>query len=79
MTGKALAEAEALGCVREDVVSVLAELQVADYHDQIRSHHSGEPMYIFKPWLVEVVVYLKVVLRGDCVVVSFHEDQDADE
>ena len=35
-------------------------------------------MYVFKPSLEGVVVYVKVILRDDCLVVSFHEDEEAD-
>ena len=34
-------------------------------------------MYVFKPDVGGLVLYLKVVLREDCVVVSFHEDEAA--
>ncbi len=34
-------------------------------------------MYLFKPQLVGVVLYLKLILRSDCLVVSFHEDEGA--
>lgn len=36
-------------------------------------------MYVFKPRLVSLTLYLKVMLRGDCVVVSFHGDLDGFE
>lgn len=32
-------------------------------------------MYLFKPQLAGTVLYVKLVLRNDCVVVSFHEDE----
>jgi len=31
-------------------------------------------MYVFKPMTVFGPLYVKVVLRNDCVVVSFHEE-----
>jgi hypothetical protein len=33
-------------------------------------------MYVFKPEVAGVGMYLKVILRGDCVVISFHEEED---
>jgi hypothetical protein len=33
-------------------------------------------MYVFKPSVGGIVVYVKVVLRSDCVVISFHEEED---
>jgi hypothetical protein len=35
-------------------------------------------MYLFKPSLAAVVLYVKVILRNDCIVVSFHEDESDD-
>jgi hypothetical protein len=32
-------------------------------------------MYVFKPAVADTVVYLKLVVRTACVVVSFHEDE----
>ena len=31
-------------------------------------------MHVFKPVVAGASVYLKLVLRAECVVVSFHED-----
>jgi len=36
-------------------------------------------MYVFKPDVAEMTLYLKVVLRNGCVVISFHEDQVSHE
>jgi len=30
---------------------------------------------VFKPQLAGMVLYVKLVLRSDCVVISFHEDE----
>jgi hypothetical protein len=32
-------------------------------------------MYVFKPSLAGMVLYVKLILRSDCIVVSFHEDE----
>jgi hypothetical protein len=39
-------------------------------------------MYVFKPDVEGQITYVKIVLRKDCVIVSFHEDdgdRDDDE
>jgi len=36
-------------------------------------------MYLFKPLVVGEILYVKFVLREDCVVVSFHADGGADD
>jgi hypothetical protein len=35
-------------------------------------------MYLFKPLLAETALYVKVILRNECVVISFHEDEEGD-
>jgi hypothetical protein len=32
-------------------------------------------MYVFKPEATGDVLYVKLILRSDCIVVSFHEDE----
>ena len=35
---------------------------------------------MFKPEVAGTVVYLKLIVRADCVVISFHDDEgDGDE
>jgi hypothetical protein len=59
---------------------VLAALNADDFAERFESEHTGEWMYVFKPSVAGTVVYLKLVLRAECVVVSFHEDEGkADE
>ncbi len=62
------------GLDEEDACELLAALTAQDSVGRLRSSASGEWMYIFKPGLDDKVLYLKVILRGDCIVVSFHED-----
>ena len=35
--------------------------------------------YLFKPQYSETTLYLKLILRSDCIVISFHEDEDDQE
>lgn len=41
----------------------------------VSSEASGEWMYVFNPTVGGRRVYVKLVLREDCVLVSFHEDE----
>jgi hypothetical protein len=50
---------------------------VDDYAGRVESATTGEWMYIFKPAVAGSVVYVKLVVRADCVVISFHEDEEA--
>ena len=65
-----------LGLDEEDACEVLAELTAEDSAGRIASVATGEWMYLFKPRVFETILYVKVILRNDCVVVSLHEDED---
>jgi|SRR5881409_1646087 len=75
---KALQELAGLdmGLDEEDACDVLANLAPRDLADRLVSKKTDEWMYVFKPSVGGVVVYVKVVLRADCIVISFHEEED---
>ena len=77
-TLKALSELAILelGLDEEDACEVLAELTAEDSAGRVPSAVTGEWMYLFKPQVSEPILYVKVILRNNCVVVSFHEDED---
>lgn len=64
-----------LGLDEDDACDVLARLAPEDSTWRVRSEATGEWMYLFKPTIEEVVLYLKVIVRNDCIVISFHEDE----
>jgi hypothetical protein len=66
-----------IGLDEGDACDVLAKLAVKDSAGRLGSAWTGEWMYLFKPQLAGVVLYLKLILRNDCLVVSFHEDEGA--
>ena len=68
-----------MGLDEEDACDVLANLRPSDLTGRLVSGKTGEWMYVFKPPVAGVVVYVKVVVRADCVVISFHEEEDSDE
>ena len=68
-----------LGLDLDDVNSILAGLEVRDFHNRLESDTPEEWLYVFKPTVWNVVVYLKVVLRADCVVISFHRDSHEED
>lgn len=80
-THKALRELAALGMGLdvEDARDVLVQLGASDSAGRRRSATTGEWLYVFKPTIETTVVYVKVILRVDCVVVSFHADEGADD
>jgi hypothetical protein len=77
LTLKAARELAALvaGLDVQDACDVLVALTADDFAERFASEHTGEWMYVFKPSVAGVLVYLKLVLRAECVVVSFHEDE----
>jgi hypothetical protein len=64
-----------IGLDEEDACDVLVKLAVEDSAGRLESAWTGEWMYLFKPQLAGVVLYVKLILRDDCLVVSFHEDE----
>ncbi len=76
LTLKAQREMAALGLGLDasDVCEVLADLESSDSAGRLMSRTTGEWMYIFKPVIDRTLVYVKVIVRNDCIVVSFHED-----
>ncbi len=65
----------AFGLDEDDACEVLANLTAKDAAGRLESVMTGEWMYLFKPHVVGTLLYVKVVLRNDCVVISFHEDE----
>ena len=72
-TLKALRELAALRLDATDACEALEGLRTPDFVKRLVSEATGEWMYVFKPG---ISIYLKLILRDGCVVVSFHEDED---
>ena len=79
-THKALRELGTLGLGldEDDCCEVLKNLSAADFADRIESEITGEWMYVFKPKVAGTDLYVKLILRSDCVIVSFHEEDTED-
>ena len=67
-----------LGLDDEDACDLLANLAAEDSAGRLESAATGEWMYVFKPSLAEAILYVKIVLRNDCIVVSIHADESGD-
>lgn len=63
------------GLDEEDACDLLAALKAEDSAGRLQSAATGEWMYLFKPQVAGTTLYLKLILRSSCVVVSFHEDE----
>ena len=68
-----------LGLDEDDACDILAGLKAADFAERLLSEHTAEWMYVFKPVVAGTLLYLKVVVRSDCVIISLHEDEANDE
>lgn len=79
-THKALRELGTLGLGLDvdDCCEVLQDLSAANFAERIESEITGEWMYVFKPRVAGTGLYVKLILRSDCVIVSFHEEDTED-
>lgn len=59
----------------EELGRLLLNLEPADFAARIRSRRAPGWMYVFLPEVAGIRIYLKIVLAGDCRVISFHEDE----
>jgi hypothetical protein len=77
-TLKALQELAGLdiGLDGEDACDVLGKLKASEFLERLRSRSTGEAMYVFRPDVGGSPIYVKMILRMNCVVISFHEDKD---
>ena len=76
-TLKALRELATLDLDATDACDAIAALKPSDFVQTLVSDATGEGMYVFKPRVAETRIYLKLVLRNGCLVVSFHADEGA--
>lgn len=74
-TEKALSELRVLEMDPDDARDVLERLRPSDFLVRVVSKARPEWMYAFRPEVGSLLVYVKLILRHDCVVVSFHEDE----
>lgn len=77
-THKALYELAVLevGIDQDDVLLLLQHLEPSDCSGRLRSSITNEWLYVFKPKVAATVLYLKVAIRQNCIVVSVHEDEE---
>lgn len=64
-----------LGLDDTDVRDVLAQLEEGDFVERVSSVPTKEWLFVFKPVVARTRVYVKLLLREGCVVVSFHADE----
>lgn len=60
----------------EDGEDIIAGLGRQDFHRRLRSHVLAEPLWVFRPEVNDEVLWVKLALRADCIIVSFHRDDE---
>ncbi len=68
-----------LGLNQDDVREARREFRAAEFIGRMASRLTGEWMYMFGFAIAEIPIYTKLILRRECVVVSFHEDLSNEE
>jgi hypothetical protein len=79
LTRKARFEMAELGLHLSDAVELLSSLHAWQSRGRAWSSVTGEWLLIFEISAAGVVLYLKVILRAHCVVVSLHEDEHPED
>ncbi len=79
LTYKGQRELLLLGLSPDDVRDVTASLRAQDSAGRLLSESTGEWLYAFKPEVEGQIIYLKLVLRASCIVISFHEDESGED
>jgi hypothetical protein len=65
-----------LGLDEGDACELLAALRADDFRSRLASDATGEWLYVFHPRFAGTLLYVKVILRAECIVISFHEQVD---
>lgn len=76
-TEKAAEELKAseLGLDESDASEVVHGLKAQESVGRVFSSDTNEWLYVFRPRILRTALYVKLVLRAACVVVSFHKEQ----
>lgn len=73
-TTKAVGEFTALGLTEPAAFEIVESLTAEDLVGCTKSESSGEELHVFKTLFDELLLYIKIAFRAECVVISFHED-----
>jgi hypothetical protein len=68
-----------LGLDEADACRLLRGLHSTDSSGRLRSEQTDEWLYVFMHRVASEAIYVKLVLRSDCVIVSFHEQVDDED
>jgi hypothetical protein len=68
-----------LGLDERDVCTVLVRLKDSDSVGRLRAEHTGEWLYVFTPTVAGEKIYVKLLVRTQCILISFHEQVGDEE
>jgi hypothetical protein len=68
-----------VGLDEADACELLQRLRATDSAGRLRSSRTRDWLYVFLPRVGRETLYIKVLLRSDCVIISFHEQADDEE
>ena len=68
-----------LGIDAMDAVAILVALKAGDAAGRLRSDGTGEWLDVFMPRFGGEKLYVKLLVRTECIVISFHEQVDDEE
>ena len=77
-THKAWRELAELRLARIDACEVISSFESEHLVGRVTSEHTDEWLYVFRSEIAGLPIYVKMVLRDDCVVISFHEESARD-
>jgi hypothetical protein len=80
-TLKALRELASLdvGLDERDAFEIVKRLRASDSGGRLRSKGTREWLYVFLTRVNGETLYVKVLIRSECVIISFHEQVDDEE
>ena len=64
-----------IGIDETDICEILKNITALDFFEIIKSKITDEWMYVFKITIETTLVYLKLILRDNCIIISCHEDR----
>ena len=64
-----------LGLDETDVCHLLLDLKISDFKERRHSNITDEWLYIFLISVEDCQIYLKLISRNNCLIISFHEDR----
>ena len=71
-TGKASNELERMGWSEEDALSVIEALAAPAFHQVEQGARDNVDVWTFCPEADDFTLWVRLLLDGDCVVISFH-------